>query len=135
MPATKSKQKAPERIIVCTDGHKPAIADWAKGKMKECDVEYVRADLVATPADAEQLVRLREAVEKALPYLETQATLLSYPHNKEAQNVATALRHALGPPRDERTRQCDYRSEACVNDGETVGGKWICRNHLARDKR
>jgi hypothetical protein len=39
-------QEAPERLIVCTDGHKPAIADWARDKMKTCDVEYVRVSVV-----------------------------------------------------------------------------------------
>lgn len=60
-----TKINAPERIIVCTDGHKPAIADWAKDKMKECDVEYVRADLLAAKVKEEReaaLTKTEEAV-------------------------------------------------------------------------
>lgn len=36
------KQQPPERIIVCVDGHKPVIADWAVGDMRPCDFEYAR---------------------------------------------------------------------------------------------
>lgn len=64
-----TNEKAPERIIVCTGGHKPAIADWAKDKVKDCDVEYVRVDLatLATAAPVVDEAPLdNEAVDKEL---------------------------------------------------------------------
>lgn len=30
------------------------------------------------------------------------------------------------------TRVCDYRDSGCTNDGETIDGLWVCRNHLPR---
>lgn len=45
MTDTNQQNEAPERLIICTDGHRPTIADWAKDQMKACDFEYIRADL------------------------------------------------------------------------------------------
>lgn len=49
----------------------------------------------ATPANAEQLAKLREAAHSVLAYLDKQSQR-DYPFNKEPQNLAHALRHALG---------------------------------------
>lgn len=32
----------------------------------------------------------------------------------------------------EAQRRCDYRLDDCVNDGEMIDGRWVCRNHLKR---
>jgi hypothetical protein len=27
--------------------------------------------------------------------------------------------------------RCDYRYEGCASQGVTVGGQWVCNNHLS----
>lgn len=74
MTTKKDKARPPERLIVCTDGHKATIADWPKDKMEECDVEYIRAVLLATKiAEAR-----REAFKDAADYIRRQ-WLAAYP--------------------------------------------------------
>ena len=111
-----TKTKAPERLIVCTDGHKPSIANWAEDFRKPCDVEYIRVDLAA---DTEQLVRLRVIAGRVLesercsqPYcgdsgmyprqldyegiaVEPEQCEFCYTNPKSRFNAATELRAAL----------------------------------------
>lgn len=58
-------EKAPERLIVCMNGYKPAIADWAKDAMRECDVEYVRADLLITSCKEARRAAFKDAAALA----------------------------------------------------------------------
>ncbi len=53
-----------------------------------------------TPSDSEQLVRLREVAEHVLTYLDRESGR-QYPFNKEPQNIAAALRNALGTQRED----------------------------------
>lgn len=63
------KEKAPERLIVCMNGYKPAIADWAKDAMRECDVEYVRADLLITSCEEARRAAFKEVIAMTKSYL------------------------------------------------------------------
>lgn len=82
----------------------PDIASVAAGKFYEIGsrngttVENLGGQWLGpfTAQDIEQLAALRKASANAIMYLNTLGGALQYPRNKEAQNVAAALREALG---------------------------------------
>lgn len=107
MSTTKSEitingHPVPERIWI-DFRDEPANRYWrvCTAPNAFANVGYVRAS--ATPADAEQLVRLREAAENALNPLEylLRHDLIPADFVGPTEQVVTALRHALGPQKED----------------------------------
>lgn len=47
---------------------------------------------------------------------------------RQALAALSHLKASAGEPVE--VGQCDYRKKGCINDGITINGKWVCKNHI-----